>query len=81
MRDSAKQALHDRVANDYAAQPPRTPEVKELLDRVAALHEDLAHALIDACPLGRELSLALTDLESAKRNAIAAIVLHQDDLA
>lgn len=81
MSEQAKQALHDRVANDYSAQPPRTPEVKALIDRVAKQHEDLAHALIDACPLGRELSLALTDLESAKRNAVAAIVLHQDELA
>lgn len=75
-----RQALHDRVSNDYAARPPRDAEVKALIDTVAADIEHVAHKLIDSCPLGRELSLALTDLESAKRNAVAAIVLHQDDI-
>lgn len=74
----AKEALHARIANDFAAHPPKTPEVKETLDRVAALFEDLGHSVIDACPEGRELSLCLTNLEAAKRDAIAAIACHQD---
>lgn len=74
-----KEALHARVANDYAAHPPKSDDVKQFIDRIAADFEQLAHTVIHNCPLGRELSLALTDLESAKRNAIAAIVRHQDD--
>ena len=50
-----------------------------MFDEIAAQCEGLAHYLIEVCPVGRELSLALTDLESAKRNAIAAVACHQDD--
>lgn len=77
--DPAKVALHRRVANDFAAHPPKTPEAKQLFDEIAAQCEGLAHYLIEVCPVGRELSLALTNLESAKRNAIAAVACHQDD--
>lgn len=77
--DPAKVALHRRVSNDFAAHPPKTPEAKALFDEIAARCEGLAHYLIEVCPGGRELSLALTDLESAKRNAIAAVACHQDD--
>lgn len=77
--DPAKVALHRRVSNDFAAHPPKTPEAKALFDEIAAQCEGLAHYLIEVCPGGRELSLALTDLESAKRNAIAAVACHQDD--
>ena len=79
--EQAKLNLHNRIKNDYKAQPPRTEEVRRSLDYIAGGCERLAHKLIDSCPIGRELSLALTDLESAKRNAIAAIVLHQDSVS
>lgn len=77
----SKEALHDRVRNDYAAHPPKSSAIKALFDAVALAFEEAAHFAIEACPEGRELSLCLTDLESAKRNAIAAIACHQDDIA
>lgn len=75
----ARQELHARISNDFSAHPPKTPEAKQLFDEIAAQCEGLAHYLIEVCPDGRELSLALTDLELAKRDAVAAIACHQDD--
>lgn len=72
-----KQALHDRIRHDYAAHGPKTPEVTELFNNIAAQFEQLAHATIDQCPDGRDLSLALTHLEDAKRYAIAAVAKNQ----
>lgn len=79
-RAAARASLHNRVENDFKAHPPLAPETAELLNQTAALFENVAHAVIESCPLGRELSLCLSDLESAKRNAIAAIACHQDQL-
>ena len=75
----SKEALHARIANDFAAHPPKTETTRELLNAVARDFESLGHAVIDACPEGRELSLCLTNLEAAKRDAIAAIACHQGD--
>lgn len=75
----AREALHKRIDNDFAAHPPKSHIVKESLDIVAGKFADLAHFVIDECPPGRELSLCLTNLEAAKRDAIAAIACHQGD--
>ena len=75
----ARQELHARISNDFSAHPPKTPEVKAALDEIAAVFEHAGHRAIDLCPPGRELSLCLTNLEAAKRDAVAAIACHQDD--
>jgi hypothetical protein len=75
----ARQELHARIYNNFRAHPPKTPEVKAALDEIAALFAHTAHMAIDLCPPGRELSLCLTNLEAAKRDAVAAIACHQDD--
>ena len=74
----SKEALHARIANDFKAHPPKSEETKGLLNIVALNFESLAHEVIELCPEGRELSLCLTNLEAAKRDAIAAIACHQE---
>ena len=76
--DEQREKLHKRVSNDYAAHPLKTEETRQLVDSLAEGFVYLAHRLVRDLPLGREMALALTDLESAKRNAVAAIALNQD---
>ena len=71
--------LHDRIELQFAAQPPRTDEVRQAFDAVAAQFETLAHFLVDLLPEGRSLELVIEQLTSTKREAIAAIACYQDD--
>lgn len=70
---AARIALHARVEVDMSLRPPTTAEA-QILDELRARTKALAHWFVDYCPPGRELSLALTELDSATRWAIAAII-------
>lgn len=73
----AKAELHARVDNDTAYHPPSSPEVIAAHQRVRVLVADLGHELIDLCPEGRDLSLALTAAEDVMHWANAAIAKTQ----
>ncbi len=75
----ARQELHARISNDFAPHPPRDDDARGTLNELCAIFEQVGHRAIDLCPEGRHLSLCLTNLEAAKRDAVAAIACHQDD--
>lgn len=64
--------LHRRVDHELTLHPPTTDQGQRM-DQVRHLAKALAHRAVDVCPPGRELSLFLTELDSALRWAIAAI--------
>jgi hypothetical protein len=72
-----KLGLSLRLRHDFTNHPPSGPEVVARFEgcRDAALA--MGDALIDLCPQGRELSLALTHLEQALMFARAAIARNQ----
>lgn len=73
-----REDLAARFRNDLKLHPPKSPEVGDALDHVRSIFSELGVSIIEQVPMGRDLSLALTDLESACRNTIAAIVKNQD---
>lgn len=77
----ARQALHDRIDHDFRLHPPQTKLTAARLDRLRSRARALAHEFVDVCEPGRELSMALTDLENALQHAIAAVVRYQDEPA
>lgn len=75
----AKEALHQRIDRDGTYYPVQNPVIQ---DKMAMLRDRtmvLAHLAVDACPEGRELSLALTDLlDNFLPHAIAALARGQE---
>lgn len=75
--DEARGKLHDRVEHDFSLHKPNI-EQGEKMDAVRAAYKWLAHEIIHIVPVGRDLSMALTDLETSQRCAIAAIAKNQE---
>lgn len=68
--------LAERVDHDFTLHPPATPAVAEKMDALRAEFKSLALLVVDALPICREQSTALTKLEEALYFAIAAIARH-----
>lgn len=62
-----------RNARNFTAYPPRGADQIEQHSVVRTWCNSLANTLVDTCPEGRELSLALTNLEQVMFWANAAI--------
>jgi len=75
--DAERAKLHERINNDLNLHKPNA-EQQAAMDAVRAGYSNLAHGLINALPPGRDLSMALTDLETSQRCAIAAIAKNQE---
>lgn len=73
-----KDALRARVANDLVWHTPAHPVIAEAMGMVRERALAFAHFIIDTVPDGRELTLALTDVEHASMHAIAALARNQD---
>jgi len=69
--------LRDGVDKDFNLHRPNAEQQVEM-DAVRGGYKWLAHELIDRIPPGRDLSMALTDLETSQRCAIAAIAKNQE---
>lgn len=63
----------DRVARNFRWYGVHTPENRDAMDQLRERFRDIADIVIDATPVGRERSLALTHIEEASMWAIAAI--------
>jgi hypothetical protein len=74
--EQAREKLHARVDNDFTYHPPQ-PDQVERYNRIRDHARGMAHMLVDTCPPSRELSIALTDLESCVFNANAAIARNE----
>ena len=68
-----KEKLLARIANNHKHHPPQTEERVKAHEQVRVLTAACAAGLVETCPPGRELSLALTALEEAMMWANAAI--------
>lgn len=68
--------VHDRIDVEFTLQPV-TKDMGPALDSLRRTFKDLAHIVADLTPASREQSLALTELDSSCRWAIAAIIRHQ----
>ncbi len=71
----SSEALHDRVKDDFLYHSPKEGQ-PELYTRLRNSARGLAILMVDLCPPGRELSTALTNLETAVMHANAAIARH-----
>lgn len=68
-----KDDLIARIKNNHAHHPPQTAERISAHEQVREVTAECAKRLVDLCPEGRELSLALTAMEEAMMWANAAI--------
>lgn len=72
--DQDKERLHNwdsKATNDKTYQPQRYKQINEST-------KDLAKMLMQYCPRGRELSIALTKLEEVKMWANTAISMEKE---
>lgn len=72
----AKQ-LRDRIGHNTAYHPPSSPAIVAAHQHVRDATATFMHELVDTCPIGRELFLALTAAEEALMWANAAIARAQ----
>lgn len=72
MDAATRKLLHERVTSDFGYHKPDAA-AGEVMDAIRGNFINLAHTLIALCPPGRDLSMALSDLETAQRCAIAAV--------
>jgi len=75
--DAERERLHARIEHDFNLHRPNTDQ-QVVMDTVRVGYKHLAHSLINHLPPGRDLSMALTDLETSQRCAIAAIAKNQE---
>lgn len=69
---------YEDVEKRFNHHPPRSQERVDQHGRTRAVFRELAHQLDSDLPVGRELSLALTHLETALFWANAAIARQED---
>lgn len=72
----SKEELLARIKHNHVCHPADTEQKRDNHEAVRDWTYDCAEALIDVCPEGRELFLALTKLEEAMFWANAAIARH-----
>lgn len=73
-QEIAKSESHARVNRNMTDQTldPMDSRVGDI-ELLRASAKEFGHLIVEACPVGREQSLALTDLESALMWAVASI--------
>jgi len=74
--DSRKE-LAIRVRHDFGLHKPNERQ-QVVMDSIRQAYTNLALELTSNLPLGRDLSMALTDLETSQRCAIAAVAKNQE---
>lgn len=74
-----KSQLHRQVSISLTNHPIQHEELSELMDSLSEKLRNVGHAMVEYCPPGRELSLALTKLQEARMFAIAAIACNQEE--
>ncbi len=77
----AKERLHDQVNLTLTNRPLVRPVLESRLESISEDLRIAGHSMVELCPPSRELSIALTKLQEARMFAVAAIALHQEDIA
>lgn len=72
----AKEHLRERVNRDFTYHSPK-PGQPERYTKIRDAYKNLANTLVDECPESRELSVALTELETSNFYANAAIARNE----
>lgn len=72
MMTSEERGLRHRIENDFTYHPPKNDE-PEKYEQIRAKAKEYAELLVDLCPMGRELSLSLTNLDQVVFWANASI--------
>lgn len=75
MNDYSPTGLTKRVANDLGFHPA-TEETKPKHEAIRRKAKEFAEFLIETCPPGRELSLALTEVQLAAMWGNAAVAVN-----
>lgn len=78
LREERHALLHRRIRHDFTNHPPINDDVNATFDEATRRFIDLAEWLVDNVPAGRELSLALTELEKTSMWTKAGIARHQN---
>lgn len=71
-----RERMHARVESDFSYHAPRDPTQVALYQTLRDKAKDLAQFIVDAVPVSREQSSALTNLEQAIFHANAGIARH-----
>ncbi len=71
------EAMKERVRHDFTNHPPVSAAVGSKLDEVTRRMVDLGEWIVDNVPVGREQSLALTQLEQCSMWSKAGIARNQ----
>lgn len=74
----AKSSLAARVINDLTLHPPTSEAVIAQMDLLRNEAKSFALTIVEACPITREQSLALTKIEEALFYAIASLARNQE---
>lgn len=69
---SEERGLRTRIENDFTYHPP-TEGQPQKYEQIRAKAKEFAEMLVDECPMGRELSTALTNLDQVVFWANASI--------
>jgi hypothetical protein len=70
----------DQIEEAFTYHPPHGDQT-ERYEKIRAMAHELAYLMVTECPESRELSLALTNLETAVMFANAAIARHEVESA
>ncbi|MCR4341007.1 MAG: hypothetical protein NUW01_14090 [Gemmatimonadaceae bacterium] len=74
--ERTKDAIHDRINNDFTYHPPKEGQPERYVEiRDAA--RVLAHTIVELTPVSHEQSVALTHLDAVVMNANAAIARNE----
>lgn len=73
----SKDDLHDQVDMAHKYHRPKYQETMEAMGEIREAFLITGHTIINNCPISRELSLALTELDNACMHAIAALARHE----
>lgn len=69
--------MHERVEHDLSWHAPTSDVIVDVLERLRTSAKNLAHEIVESTPPSREQSRALTSVEDALQQAIAAAVRNQ----
>lgn len=75
---AAKVALMARVDHDFTLHPPTSESVIYAMDLLRSEAKSFAMMIVEACPITREQSTALTLLEESLFFAIASLARNQE---
>lgn len=72
--------IRDLAEHSLTTHPPQDSAIIDLFEGVRPAFKEAFIAVHTYCPVSREASIAITNIEQALMWAIKAIAVHQDDI-